>query len=301
MNNKLLHINVIILLIGFLITANSFAQEFEIKNYRIRFSFTTYKHTDNSRLLEVGFLATNKKNRKDKVPIYEADIVFYNVLNDEEMNLGVAKTNKKGIAQLTLSDNQVYLVDADGYINIKAVFEGSDGLDSQEEELAVKDVFLELDLTEIDNIKTVIFSAYTLDSLKTKIPIEETDVVFSVGALLSKMTIKEEIVEDGEYKFEFPNDLQGDKDGNIDVFASILDHDDFGNVEQFKKINWGNLNKQETKKRNTLWSEIAPIWMYVVLTILMVGVWANYIYSFINLLKIKKEGKELESKNKELT
>ena len=297
MNTKLLHINVIILLIGFLITANSFAQEFEIKNYRIKFSFNTYKHTDNSRLLEVGFLATNKKDRKDKAPIYEADIIFYNILNNDEVRLGVAKTNKKGMAQLTLSENQVYLVDADGYINFKAVFEGSDGMDSEVEELAVKDVFLELGLTEIDKIKTVICNAYTLDSLKTKTPIEEIDVVFSVGALLSKMTIKEETVKDGEYKFEFPNDLQGDKDGNIDVFASILDHDDFGNVVQFKKINWGNLIKQETKKRNTLWSEIAPIWMYVVLTILMVGVWANYIYSFINLLKIKKEGKELESKN----
>ena len=45
---------------------------------------------------------------------------------------------------------------------------------------------------------------------------------------------------------------------------------------------------------NTLWSKAAPIWMYVVLTILLVGVWANYVYTVIHLFKINKEGKELE-------
>jgi hypothetical protein len=31
--------------------------------------------------------------------------------------------------------------------------------------------------------------------------------------------------------------------------------------------------------------------MYVVLTILLVGVWANYAYTVVQLLKIKKSGK----------
>ena len=301
MKNKLLHINVIVLLIGFLITANSFAQEFEIKNYRIKFSFNTYKQADNSRLLEVGFIATNKKDRKDKAPIYEADIEFYNVLNDEEVKLGVAKTNKEGVAQLTVPENQSYLTDEEGYINLKAVFEGTDGMKSKEDEIAVKDIFLELDLTEVDSIKTVVFNAYTLDSLQTKVPVPELDVVFSVGGMISKMPIEEASIEDGEYEFEFPTGIPGDKQGNIDVFVSVEDHDDFANVIQKKSVNWGVLNQITEAETNTLWSEIAPIWMYVVLTILMVGVWSNYIYSFINLLKIRKEGKELESKNKELS
>lgn len=301
MKNKLLHINIIALLFGLSITVNCFAQEFELKNYRTRFNLNTYKQSDNTRLLEVKFVATNKKNRRDKLPIYEADIDFYNVLNEEEVKLGTSKTNKQGISLLTIPADQSYLIDEEGFINLRAVFKGMDGMKSKEDEIAVKDISLELYLTEIDKIRTVVFKAYTSDSLKNKIPVEEIDVVFSVGALLSKMTIKEETIRHGEYKFEFPNNLHGDKDGNIDVFASILDHDDFGNVVQSKKINWGNLIKQETKKRNTLWSEIAPIWMYVVLTILITGVWANYIYSFINLLKIKKEGKELEFKKSKIT
>jgi len=301
MKNKLLQKNIIILLIGLLITANSIAQEFEIKNYRIRFNLNTVKQADNSRVLEVKFLAANKKNRKDRVPIFEADIEFYNVLNDEELKLGVAKTNKEGFAQLTIPANQSYLVDDDGYINLKAVFEGSDGLKSKEDEIAVKDIFLELDLKEIDSVKTVILNAFSLDSLQTKIPVEELDVVFSVGGMISKMPIEEGTLENGEYEFEFPNDIPGNSQGDIDVFVVLEDHDEFANVTQKKTINWGVFHKVNVEQPYTLWSEVAPIWMYVVLTVLLVGVWSNYIYSFINLLKIKKEGKELESKNKEIT
>ena len=291
MKNKLSQINVIVLLIGFLITSNTFAQEFKIKDYRIKFSFNTYKQADNSRLLEVSYIATNKKDRKDKAPIYEADIEFYNVLNDEELKLGSAKTNKEGIAQLIVPENQYYLRDKEGYINLKAVFEGTDGLKSKENEIAVKDIFLELDLKEIDSIKTVTLNAFTLDSLQTKVAIEELDVVFSIGGMLSKMPIEEATLENGEYEFEFLTKIPGDKQGNIEIYVSVIHK---------KTVNWGGLHKINLKQKKTLWSDIAPIWMYVVLTILLVGVWSNYIYSFINLLKIRKEGKEIESKENKL-
>ena len=301
MKNKFFKNFSIAFLIGFLFNTIGLAQETTVDDYRMKFDFNTFKKADNSRLLEVNFVGTNKKDRKDKAPVYEADIEFYNVLNDQKIKLGTAKTDKEGLAQLTLPESQKYMKNDDGYINLKAVFEGSGELDSEEEELAVKDLFMELDLEEIDSIKTVILHAYTLDRLNSKIPVEDVDVIFSVGGMLSKMPIEEATVENGEYEFEFPEGIPGDIKGNIDVFVSLEDNDDFGNVIQKKTVNWGVLNKITETDSNTLWSEVAPIWMYVVLTILLVGVWSNYIYSFINLLKIKKEGKELEAKNKELS
>ena len=86
------------------------------------------------------------------------------------------------------------------------------------------------------------------------------------------------------------------------MFAYIEDHDDFGNVLQQKNADWGVFNELVVEDNNNkLWTDIAPIWMYVVLSILLLGVWANYIYTIFNLFKIKKEGKEIESQNKELT
>ena len=111
------------------------------------------------------------------------------------------------------------------------------------------------------------------------------------------MPIQEGTMENGEFQFEFPKNISGDKNGNVDVIASIIDNDEFGNVIQKKNINWG-IDKNIEIESNKLWSKVGPIWMYIVLSILLLGVWANYVYSIKNLFNIRKEGKELELKSK---
>lgn len=286
--------SVLILLTGFLINTNSLAQENDADNYKMLFRFKTVKQHDNTRLLEVSFIGQNKEDRKDKIPVYDAEIKFYNISGDNEALLGAAKTNKEGIANITLPVDQSYVSDEDGFINFTARFEGSDALDEEEDEILIKDLFLVLNLAEIDSVKTVLVKANLKDSLGVETPVAELDIIISVGGMLSKMKLEEDTLEDGEFEFKFPTNLQGDADGNLTVYAIIDDHDEFGNVVQKQTINWGIFNKKESEASNTLWSEAAPIWMYVVLTILLVGVWANYVYTIINLLKIKKEGKQLE-------
>lgn len=277
-------------IVALLFSINGVAQELDASNYKIRFNLKTVKQSDNSRLLEVSFLGQNKKDRKDKVPVFDAEIKFYN----DDTLLGTSKTSNEGIAQITVPENQTYIKDKEGYITFKAIFEGSDGLDEEDDDVSVKDLHLELNLEEIDSIKTVIVKAFTLDSLGVKIPVEEADIKISVEGMLSKMKLEEGTIEDGEFEFEFPTDLPGDANGDIIVYSIIEDHDDFGNVFQKKSENWGNFNNQIVKEENKLWSEAAPIWMYIVLTILLVGVWANYVYTALYLFRIKKEGKQLE-------
>jgi len=282
-------------IIALVFSFTSIAQENDASNFRMMFKFKTVKQNDNSRLLEVSFIARNKKDRKDKIPVVDTEIKFYNTLNEEEVLLGTSTTSQEGIAQLILPESHNYLVDENGFINLIAKFEGTDALDEEEEELSVKDLHLELNLEEIDSVKTVIIKAFTIDSLGIETPVEEADIIVSVQGMLSKMKIKEDYIEDGEFKFEFPTDLPGNENGDITVFSIIEDNDDFGNVFQKKTVNWGTFNKQVKEEGNKLWSEAAPMWMYIVLTILLLGVWANYVYTILNLFKIKKEGKELLS------
>jgi hypothetical protein len=286
--------SVFALIIGLLFNAKTFAQETDVSDYRMMFNFKTIKQSDNSRTLEASFIARNKKDRKDKVPVIDANINFYNTYNDEDLLIGTSKTNIEGIAQITLPANQSYLTDSKGYINLKALFEGTDAIDDQEESLTVIDLHLELDLKEIDSVKTVLVNAYIIDSLGTKNTIEEADIIISVNGMLSKMKIEEGSIDNGEFEFEMPTDIPGDANGHFTVYASIEDHDDFGNIIQQKTVNWGVFNQQDAIESNTLWSEAAPIWMYIVLTILLVGVWANYIYTIKNLFVIKKEGEKIE-------
>ena len=71
MKNQSFQNTIIVLLIGLLFTSISFAQQNDLKNYRLRFNLNTIKQSDNSRLLEVKFVATHKKDRKDKVPVFD--------------------------------------------------------------------------------------------------------------------------------------------------------------------------------------------------------------------------------------
>lgn len=299
MKTKLFKFSVIAILIGLFNNTNSIAQDNEAKNFKMLYKFNTTKQADNTRLLEVSFIARHKKDRKNKVPVYQADINFYNTSDEEDVLLSTVKTDKAGFARLILPANQSYLIDAEGYINFKAEFKKTDAIKRYKKSIAVKDLILDLNLEEIDSVKMAMVKAFTLDSLKTEVPITEAEVIFSVGGMIHNMPIETATIEDGEYEFEFPTDIPGDVNGILNVFVSIEDHDDYGNVIQKKSVNWGVFNKQVKEDSNTLWSEAAPIWMYIVLSILLIGVWANYIYTIKNLFKIKKEEIKPESEIEE--
>jgi hypothetical protein len=281
-------------IIVLLYSTYGFAQENDVDNYKIIFKFKTIKQADNSRLLEVSFIGKNKKNKKDKIPIYGAEIEFINYTDVEKVELGTYKTSNEGIAQLTLAENHQYLIDESGYINLTAHFNGNDAIGEQDAEISVKDLHLELDLKEIDSIKTVFVNAYTADVFGKEIPANDVDIIISVGSMFSKMVLAEESIEEGKFKFDFPLDLQGDVHKNLTVYSLIDDHEEYGTVIQSESIDWGIYNKQIKAEGNTLWTHGAPTWMYIVLTILLVGVWANYLYTIVNLFKIKKEGNNLE-------
>ena len=268
---------------------NTLAQEMNVDNYKTRFSFKTVKNYDNTRLLKVNFIGINKKNRKDKIPIYNAEVKFFNVLNGSEELLGSARTSQEGVSEITLPEDQLYLIDESGNINLIARFEGSEFMAEEESQIAVKNLHLELNLAEVDSVKTIFLKAFTIDSLGVENLVSEAEVIVSMQAMFSKLTLVEDIIQKGEFEFEFNSDIPGDVNGDITVYALIEDHDEFGDVIQKKTINWGYINNQAEKDQYTLWSSLAPIWMYIVLTIMLVGVWANYIYTIINLFKIKND------------
>jgi len=289
---KLTRIYVLVaLMIGYY--SNVFAQEFELSNYKMRFTFSTLKDISNNRQLEVNFLAANKKDRKDRIPVTEALIKFYHSGKDTLLLIGESKTNKNGIASLTVPASLPLEMDEDGYYNFIAQFDATESLKRQKKSIQVKDLNLNLSLSEVDSLKMVSLEAYTLDSLGEKLPVEELDLVFSVGGMLSKLPIEEASLEDGAYEFEITKDIQGDINGDFQLFAFVDDHDDYGTVMQMVESNWGVFDDIREPEKNKLWTEAAPIWMYVVLTILLVGAWANYVFAVYKLWKIKKIGENV--------
>jgi len=292
------HTFFISIIAALLLCTNGIAQQIDLSNYSMRFVFKTVKQADNSRLLEVSFIGFNDEDRKDKIPVFGAEIQFLNVLNDEEILLGSSKTSKEGTAQLILLENQKYATDEEGYINLKARFNSTDALSEEEADIMVKDLHLDLNLSEIDSVKTVTLTAFTINSLGDKIPVSDLDVIINLNTMLSKMNINEGSIIDGTYTFEMTESFAGNPKGELTISTIIEDNDEYGNIIQEKTVQWGTITKQIKADENKLWTKAAPIWMYVVLTILLLGVYINFIYTIVNLVKIKREGDNIKTEPK---
>lgn len=284
---------ILLFLLPALFTSQSIlAQAKSLDDYTLSFDLTCEKQTDNSRNLKVEYIGTNSEDPKDKLAVIDANVEFYNILADKEVLLGKAKTDKEGIAKFTVPANQKLLADADGLITLVARNKGKGKMEDQESEISFKDLNFDLNFTNEDDVRTLKVSAYTLKSDGTKEPVESLDLSVGVLGMLSKMVLDEGTLESGEYEFELPEDLHPKSDGNITMFAKVDEDADFGSVIKTTTIKLAKpkiIDKSELT--NQLWTKAAPIWMYVVLGILLIGIWANYAYTLIKLIKIKNIGK----------
>lgn len=280
----------LILLFTFSFIFGSIAQKNDLDSFRISFDLIAIKQADNSTLLTVEYLGKNKKNKKDKVPVFDAEVEFYNVLDDEEILLGKSRTNKEGEVSLVVPTNHKYLADDEGYIAVVARYDGNDIMDSEESEWIFKDLFLDIEMNTEDSIRTLVVKAYTIDSLGEKQYIEELDLKVGVQGMLSQLVLEESTLEEGEFEYELPEDIHGNTMGELTLFAKVEDHEDFGNIIKTVKVIDSYPIVKSSPEKNKLWTDAAPIWMYIVLSILLVGIWANYIYTIRNLIKINRMG-----------
>ncbi len=279
---------VLILTLVFINKGNAQEDEFDLNAYRVRFSLQTTKNPDLTRTFRAEYYVQNKKDRKDRLPVKDAEIVYYNISDTLEIKLGSTSTDAEGYADLNLPANQAYLYDEEGFINVEARFTGTSDLKNQTKSISFKDLYVDLALEEVDSVKTVTVRTYTLDSVQNEIPEDDIDVIVSVGGMLSKLPVEEETTDEGSFEFEFPDDMRGDKDGNFKVYAFVDEHEDFGTVLASADSDWGVFDDIGEPAKNELWTEAAPIWMYVVLTVLLVGVWANYVYTIVKLRAISR-------------
>jgi hypothetical protein len=95
--------------------------------------------------------------------------------------------------------------------------------------------------------------------------------------------------ENGEYVMEIPDDIPGTADGDIEVIARFNDHYMFGTVEKRQTLQWGVPTQYDfAVSQRTLWTQVAPLWMIITLSVLLAGVWGHYIFVVIQLLKLKR-------------
>lgn len=216
---------------------------------------------------------------------------------DSLIEVGSNYTNNKGIAIVNIPVNFQIPIDEEGFFRYVARFEGTDTIEFAESEVMYIDVNLDLTLEDVDSIHTIHVKASRISESGETIPVPEEDIYIYVPRMFGLLNIAEEwLDEQGEVTLEFPADLPGDSVGNISVVARFEEHDMFGTVEKRQSAKWGVPSDHEIPEAyRALWTHIAPTWMIITLTILLVGVWSHYIFVIYQLVKVRKEGKAIET------
>lgn len=246
------------------------------------------KNSDNSRTLL--YTVKYKKGDSDLVPAYGVTVSFRSAENEE---LAKVTTNAKGVAKYIVPATAKLAVQSDGKLHFVASIEPNSLVESKSDEAAVKDIEIEMECKIVDSTLKVYVKAFELGFNGERKPIGKTDINFYVPRMFSMLKVAEgSFGEDGTGEVEFPAGIPGDSLGNITVIGRIEESEAYLNVEKQQKVAWGVPTKHHIPKfKRALWTAVAPTWMIVTLTILLLGVWAHYAFVFYKLWKIKQEGK----------
>ncbi len=253
-----------------------------------------FKNNENQRSLK-GILTYTIK-RKD-IPLSGMDVKFYADL-DKKVLLGSVVTDDKGVAYYNIDSDKNLPLNSDNAWNFYSEYDGNDSIEAISTELTIKDVNLEMELTLVDSVKTVILKANTNEKGKV-IPAKDEPVNLFVTRTFSLLPAGDGTLgEDGTISIDFPTDIPGDKDGNLTIIAKFNEHPIFGNVEKKVTAQWGvPVIHQTHLTHRALWTKGAPTWMIIALSIMLVGVWGHYLYAVISLVRIKLLAKKDENFN----
>jgi len=247
-----------------------------------------FKNTEDQRFLQTTL--TYSKNRME-LPIPGMEISFFSGVDQNEL-VATALTDNMGIARVELNMDTKYKTDSDGMWAFSSEFKGNDTIEACSSEITVKDVRLDLVLTQVDSINTITVSAFVTENGKEK-PVSDETVYVYVPRMFSLLPISElTLDETGTASIEFPSDLPGDKDGKITIIARFEENMTFGNVEKRETLLWGlPTNYSVPASHRALWTKTAPRWMIYTLSILLAGVWGHYLFALISLIRIKIDAK----------
>lgn len=212
---------------------------------------------------------------------------------DPEVLLGKLTTNADGKAELILDEDTSWPGFEEGEVIFRSEFEGTDDVLYAESEVYIAPVNLEMELSIIDSVRYVSLRAYTLSDGE-EVPVADEDIYVYVKRMFSDLPVGEDFLdENGEFEVEFPGDIPGDWDGVIEIVGRFNDHYMFGTVEKREEAKWGIPTRHHLPEtQRTLWTQIAPMWMIITLSIMLLGVWGHYTYVIITLFRIKREARK---------
>lgn len=252
-----------------------------------------FKDNDNNSSLKTTL--TYSKNRME-LPLPGMKISFFSSAGQKEL-LSSATTDENGVARFPFGTEIKLPVNGEGLWSFITEFEGNDTIEAASAELAIKDVTLDMSVSDADSIKIITLNATTMENGRS-VPVAGEVVMIYVPRMFSLLPVTEATLDEtGSISVEFPSDLPGDSLGNLQIIARFEENPTFGNVEKTTIQQWGLPTSYSVPvSHRALWTKTAPKWMIFTLTILLAGVWGHYTFAVISLILIKIDAKKQKAK-----
>jgi hypothetical protein len=257
------------------------------------FALKYFRNTDDKRIIQAEITYTSEKETH---PLTGAEISLLNG-SDGKTIIGKSITDDKGVARFEINSDLKLKAGKDGMLSFITEFSGNDTIAKASSEITVRDLKMELTLSEADSIKSVSVKAFSTDGV-SEIPVTGETVKIYVPRMFSLLPIGDLTLDDsGTASIEFPSDLPGDKEGNLVIIAKIEDNSTYGTIEKRETLKWGIPTDYSVPvTHRALWTSIAPRWMIYSLSVLLAGVWAHYMFAIISLIRIKIDAKKQAEK-----
>ena len=277
--------SVFILLLSFLLVSGVYGQG--DKKERIRLNAAYVHVIDQEHYLNIKASA---RVNKETVEVADAELVISQELEDEEIELGTAKTNARGTCKFVIEDFGALQADEEGIYHITVSFNGNDDFKRGSKEVTFKAADISAELVTKDSVNYV--NARLIDT-RLDSAIAEVPLTVQVDRLFRPFKIEKDFFmtdEDGAVEVAIPDGIPG-VDGKLQLEVVLNENDDYGTVKRILVAQIGKpIVDESTFDQRTMWSPRGktPIFLLAVTYSFGFVVWGIFVYLFFNLIRIYK-------------
>ncbi len=228
--------------------------------------------------------------KKKNIKVSNIDLILYNELEEERIELGKTVTNMKGESRFVLKNLNAIKSDSSNTYNILVSFKGNDSYKKAKKSISFKDVNIEAKIITKDSVNYI---SATLINANSKDPIVDESLTVYVQRLFKSLRIGEEFNstdEEGSILVPIENGIPG-VDGNLAIEVVLNESDDFGTVKTIVNAPIGvPIVDESTFDERTMWSprNKTPLFLLIFPNLIIIGIWGFIVYLILNLFKLKK-------------
>ncbi|MDO9594429.1 MAG: hypothetical protein Q7J19_05495 [Lutibacter sp.] len=226
----------------------------------------------------------------ENVNVSKIELIIYNLVDDEQIEIGKTITNMQGKSKFILKDLNSLTPDASNTYNLEVSFDGNDAFKGASKSVSFKDAAIEAKLVTIDSVHYI---SATLKDKSTDSLLIGQSLKVQIQRLFKNLPIGEEFNEtdeDGTILVPIPEGIPG-VDGILTIEVILSESEEYGTVKTIVKAPIGkHIVDESTFDQRTMWSPRSktPLFLLIFPNLLTFGIWGIIIYLILNLIKINK-------------